>query len=96
LTDFKAFISFPYVLSNLALFENLQRGIIHFVLTIRFIQELRSQGKPVCFNLEALNNSKVCECYHSDNSDYLVYFDGWDDLAKKIAELDIAVLGGKN
>lgn len=88
LTDFKAVIWFPYALSNLMLFENMQRGIIHLMPTIRFVNELRNQGKPVCFNPDALNNSDYCECYHVDNRDYIVYFDSWDDLAAKIAQMD--------
>ena len=88
LTDFKAVISFPYQLSNLTLFENMQRGIVHLVPTVRFVNELRSEGKPVCFNTEVLSNSRLCEWYHADNRDYIVYFDSWDDLAAKIARIN--------
>lgn len=88
LTDFKAVILFPYALSNLILFENMRRGIIHLVPTVRFVNELRTQGKPVCFNPEALNNSEFCECYHTDNRDHIVYFDSWDDLSTKITQIN--------
>lgn len=90
LTDFKAVISFPYQLSNLALFENLARGIVHLVPTVRFVNELRRQGKPVCFNTDVLSNSDLCEWYHADNRDYIVYFDSWDDLAAKVAQINDA------
>ncbi|MCL5875984.1 MAG: hypothetical protein M1114_05935 [Candidatus Dependentiae bacterium] len=93
---FKGVIFFPYAWSNLALFENIQRGIIHFVPTIRFINELRATGKPVTYDPEILfGASNLCEWYAPEHRDILIYFDSWNDLKEKIITTDYLAMQEK-
>lgn len=72
----------PYAWSNLALFENIQRGIIHFVPSERFIIELAYQRQPIRFC--TLNRFDLCDWYAAPFRDCIVYFDSWNDLEHKI------------
>ncbi len=82
LKGFKGVLFFPYAFSNLALFENLQRGIIHFVPTKKFLTELGFIRCGMHGNLE------WCEWYFDIYKDYLVFFDSWHDLQNKIKSID--------
>ena len=82
LKQFKGVIFFPYAFSNLALFENLLRGVIHFVPTQRFLQELGFVRGGMYGNLD------WCEWYFDIYREYFVFFDSWQELAHKIALLD--------
>ncbi len=84
LKDFKGVIYFPYQASNIALFENIQRGIIHFVPSERFIKELIRENAPVYYWHEPY----YCEWYLGEHRDIFIYFDSWDDLRYKVATTD--------
>ena len=79
LKEFKGVLFFPYAFSNLALFENLQRGIVHFVPTQRFLNQLRFIRGGMHGNLD------WCEWYFNEFKDVLIYFDSWADLHNKVA-----------
>ena len=79
LKDFKGVIFFPYAYSNIALFENIQRGVIHFVPTQRFILQL---GYIWDATLRA--NLNWCEWYQEEYQNAFVFFDSWDDLKTKL------------
>ncbi len=78
LKGFKGVLFFPYAFSNLALFENLQRGIVHFVPSMRFLTQLGFIRGGMGGNLQ------WSEWYFEEFKDALVYFDSWDDLKRKV------------
>lgn len=84
LKGFKAVIYFPYQASNLALFENIQRGVVHFVPSERFITDALRRGEPIYYWHEPYH----CEWYYGEHRDILIYFDSWQDLAYKITTTD--------
>ena len=84
LSDFKGIIYFPYQASNIALFENIQRGIIHFVPSERFVARLLKQGDLIY----AWHEPYFCEWYFGEHRNIIVYFDSWDDLACKVATIN--------
>ena len=86
LSDFKAVLYFPYAWSNVALFENLQRGIIHLVPTERFVQECIHKRLPVRVFTE--QDFEYCEWYAPAYRQNFIYFDSWDDLQIQIRKLD--------
>ncbi len=91
LKGFKGIIYFPYQWSNLALFENLQQGFIHFVPSEKFILENRSVPIRYC----TLSNFHLCEWYSNEHRDLFVYFDSWADLKYKMDTLDYTALSEK-
>ncbi len=86
LKSFKAVLYFPYAWSNLALFEDLQRGIVHFVPSPSFIKKLVSKGAPV--KKVTLSEFQFCEWYREIYKDVIVYFDSWQDLKEKFNNLN--------
>ncbi len=90
LTEFKGVLYVPYQLSNLALFENLQRGIVHFVPSQEFMHNARRSGMPIrCFISGPI---ELCEWYFPEYRNLLVFFDSWDDLAYKVKSTDYNAL----
>ena len=87
LKQFKGVLFFPYAYSNLALFENLQRGIVHFVPTQRFLLQL-----GFVWDTSLRNNLNWCEWYFPEYEDLLVFFDSWQDLKNKVDSTDYANL----
>lgn len=86
LQDFKAIVHFPYAWSNVALFENIQNGMVHFISTIRFVKQLRNENKPIPYFAD--KNLEWAEWYRDENKDLFVYFDSWEDLKNKIETTD--------
>ncbi len=99
LVNFKGVIFIPYAWSNLALFENLQRGIVHFIPTERFLRQLIAQRAPIRFLTKRLmadsSVSTLNEWYCHEYRDLFVYFDSWQELAHKVATTDYAAMGKK-
>ena len=91
LQDFKGVIYFPYQASNIALFENIERGIIHFVPSERFIEECITRKEPIYYWHEPY----YCEWYFGEHRDILVYFDSWEELQHKVATTDYASMRKK-
>lgn len=89
LKQFKGVLFVPYAFSNLALFENLQRGIVHFVPTQRFISQLG------CIRGGMHGNLQWSEWYFKQYEDYLIYFDSWAELKHKMQTVDYAAIQPK-
>ena len=87
--QFKGVLFFPYAFSNLALFENLQRGIVHFVPTQRFLSQLGFIRGGMHGNLQ------WSEWYFKEYADCLVYFNSWADLKHKVQMIDYAAMKPK-
>lgn len=90
LSDFKGVLYFPYAWSNLALFENIQRGVIHFVPSEKFILNNRH------IRHVTLSEFEWVEWYAQEHRGLFVYFDSWEDLAHKVRTTDYAALKKKN
>ena len=88
LINFKGIIHIPYAWSNIALFENIQLGIIYFVPTMNFLLKLKRVGNfywTPPFSVEYL---KLSEWYCESHKNILIYFDSWKDLQNKVKNLD--------
>lgn len=92
LEGFKAVIYIPYAWSNVALFENIQRGIVHFVPTASFLQRLHKAGNLIRAQTVGIVFSayRYCDWYADRYKDLFVYFDSWQELQEKINMLDYA------
>ena len=95
LSEFLGVIHIPYAWSNLALFEAIQYGIIYFIPSLTFLKYLINTNidglkKNIFFWSHPMVESKldISEWYCKDFQDAFIYFDSWDDLKKKINELD--------
>ena len=91
LKGLKGTIYFPYQWSNLALFENMQRGMVHFIPSEKFIRE--NYRTPIRY--VTLDKFHLCEWYAPEHRDLLVYFDSWSDLKHKIATTDYVAMSKK-
>jgi len=87
LKGFKGILYFPYNASNLAMFENFQRGLIHFVPSPKFITEKKQEGHPIP-NFIHWAIPEESDWYKDDYKDCFVYFDSWQDLKDKIENID--------
>lgn len=98
LKDFKGIIHFPYAWSNLALFENMHLGLIHFVPSAQLLKQWfhsSFRSSYPFFSLNDVNNLHLSEWYCPEHKDLIVYFDSWEDLKKKIESTDYAVMRKK-
>ena len=85
LADFKGVIHIPYAWSNLALFEAFQLGIIYFIPSKKFIQELAKSPKFFWSPPKKPELFHLSEWYDEKHKNLFVFFDSWDDLKRKIA-----------
>jgi len=88
LIDFKGVLFFPYAWSNLALFENMQRGVVHFVPSARFVFQLLALQKAIPFVTLNQKMMRLVEWYRPEYKRLFVYFDSWQDLRNKMQQLD--------
>lgn len=79
LAGFKGVLYFPYAWSNLALFENLQQGIVHFVPSEKFVERAKSPIRVV-----TSTEFELCDWWAPEFREHLVYFDSFEDLQQKI------------
>lgn len=93
LATYKAVLYFPYAWSNLALYENLNRGIIHLVPSIKFVKELLSKHKPI--RTYTTNLFELGEWYKDEYKNVIIYFDSWEDLKEKFEGIDYASMQEK-
>lgn len=96
--SFKGVINLPGAWSNLALFENIQNGLIHFVPSREFIQELNKQENywhPDSSHLFKDYKFELSDWYCSEHKDIFVYFDSWQDLKEKIINTDYKTMKSK-
>lgn len=90
LIGFKGILYFPYAWSNLAVFEDMQRGLIHFMPSIAFTKELIRMHAPIRFF--TFDNLELCEWYNPEYKDVLVYFDSWNHLAELVKNTDYELM----
>ncbi|MDN3504686.1 MAG: hypothetical protein P0S95_03825 [Rhabdochlamydiaceae bacterium] len=88
LQDFKGIIHIPYAWSNLALFENWERGKIYFIPSLSFICRLSREhnffwSPPLIYRYLTLS-----EWYRKENKSNFVFFNSFDDLIHKISTTD--------
>lgn len=98
LKDFKGVIHFPYAWSNLALFENMHLGLVHFVPCPQLLKTwFHSNMRSIYpfFSLNDVNNLHLSEWYCPEHKDVIVYFDSWEDLKKKIDTTDYVMMRKK-
>jgi len=98
LKEFKGIIHLPYGWSNLALFENMQNGLIYFIPTKNFINKLRSKKHyhyQNAYHFFNLNENRYSEWYCPEHKDLFVYFDSWQDLKHKIESTNYQELSKK-
>ena len=91
LEGFKGILYFPYAWSTFAMFETLQRGLIQFVPSEKFMRELVKNGWQIHASIHSDFYShyfKVSELYQEQNKPVCVYFDSWQDLREKSSSLD--------
>jgi hypothetical protein len=81
LVGFKAILHIPYAASNLALFENLLRGLVYYIPSLPFFQQLLKKHSWFSGGVDRIYMS---EWYDRKNVDLFVYFDSWDDLQQKL------------
>ena len=81
LIGFKAILHIPYAASNLALFENLQRGIPYYIPSISFMKDLL---KIHGWFSGGVNRFQYSEWYDINMRHLFAYFDSWEDLKNKI------------
>lgn len=93
LKKFKGILYFPYAWSNLALFENIQQGLVHFVPSEKFIKE--QVGKEVPIKYFTLSNFNLVEWYNQEYRDLFVYFDSWSELKEKMQTTDYDAMSKK-
>lgn len=88
LKNYKAVVHIPYAWSNLAFFEAFHLGIVYFIPSISFFNELRA-GKNFFWSPPFVPNLiQVSEWYNPEYNDLLIKFDSWDDLKHKIDTLN--------
>ena len=92
LKEFKGIIYIPYQWSNLALFENIYNGLIHFVPSEKFVREAVEQGLPLRYCTLHPVYFQESEWYRKENESLFVYFDSWKDLADKINNTNYDVM----
>jgi hypothetical protein len=90
LKSYKAVIHIPYALSNLALFEIFQLGIIYFIPSFEFLLTLNNSSSNFWFQDKsyAFKNKEIIEWYNPLYNDLFIYFDSWSDFVNKYNNLD--------
>ena len=81
LKAYKAIIHLPYAWSNLALFENLYLGNVYLLPSREFMKTLIHSDNY--FHTSNTNEYYLSEWYAQENAPCFIYFDSWEDLAKK-------------
>lgn len=83
LEDFKGVVHIPYAWSNLALFENLNLGIVYYLPSLEFWLELdKKVGSQGLFfsNPKIKELIKYSEWYSQFNKENFIFFDNWEHL----------------
>lgn len=98
LKDFKGIIHLPYAWSNLALFENLQNGMVYFIPSPDFFLTMLSDSSYFHTDMAFIKDKKylhLSEWYSPKLQPYLIYFDSWKDLQDKISKTNYADYRGR-
>jgi len=88
MAGYKGIIHIPYAWSNLALFEAWQQGVIYFIPSRKFLNEIRN-GKDFFWSPPFREDVlELSEWYEPEHKNLMIYFDSWDDLKNKTKKLD--------
>ena len=83
LKEFKGVVHIPYAWSNLAIFEAIQLGIIYFLPSYEFFNNLINNNffwSPPYIK----DKMNISEWYCKELKECFIYFDSWDNLKFKI------------
>lgn len=86
LTSYRGIIHIPGAWSNLHLYENLSLGIVYFVPSIDFLNELRRENESFFMpDIKYFDHFfALSEWYSPSMSRNLIYFNSWSDLVLKV------------
>lgn len=93
LKGFKGILYVPYAWSNLALFEQMQRGFVHFVPSEKFMSQAYQMSIPL--HSFTRTNFHLCDWYCDEFRDLFVYFDSWQDLKNKVESVNYEQIADK-
>jgi hypothetical protein len=82
LIGFKCIVHIPYAASNLALFENLYRGIVYYIPSENFLKELLQKSNN--WFSGGVERIFISEWYNETMNHLFIYFDSWLDLKNKL------------
>lgn len=85
LLNYRGIIHIPYNLSNLALFEIFQLGLIYFIPSFDFLNQLSKNNNFWFANKDlAFKNHYLIEWYNPEYCDLFIFFNNWNDLKEKL------------
>ncbi len=96
--DFKGMFFWPYQWSNVCFFENIKRGLVHFLPSPAFLKKLVVHGAPIYSLMKYMVEDRSYEMnawYCPEFEDMMVYYDSWHDLKHKIATTDYEAMKQK-
>jgi hypothetical protein len=92
---YKAVLYLPYQWCVISMFETLHLGLPTLIPSQSFLLSLVKDTNYYFEHKKTLlkkQNFDLMEWYRPEFKDVFIYFDSWDDLAKKIAETDFAAV----
>ena len=92
LTKYKCIDHIPYAMSNLALFENIQLGIVYFIPSAKFISKSIAARKGFFMQTDPTTGAlplSSSEWYCEYMQPAFVTFDSWKDLTFKLNTVDL-------
>ncbi|KAI8832417.1 mannosyltransferase putative-domain-containing protein [Chytriomyces cf. hyalinus JEL632] len=96
LVKYRAYVEMPYQVSTMKLYENLAAGVVTFIPSSKFLQELIFKDflwfipTTEFFRTGAPGTTgpgwaRHMDYYHPDLSPYLYYFDSWEHLREQLS-----------
>ncbi|KAJ3237479.1 hypothetical protein HDU81_009423 [Chytriomyces hyalinus] len=96
LVKYRAYVEMPYQVSTMKLYENLAAGVVTFIPSAKFLEELIFKeflwfiptaeffrtGAP---GVAGPDWTRHMDYYHPDLSPYLYYFDSWEHLREQLS-----------
>ena len=89
--DFKGVCFWPYQWANMCFFENIKRGLVHFLPSPTFLKKLVVHGAPVYRLMKSMVEDRSYEMnmwYCPEFEDAMIYYDSWHDLKHKVETTD--------
>lgn len=86
ISRFAAIVHIPYQTSIMSMYENLAYGSAYLVPTPRFYRKLQTNRfwREHVFKWFPDHWTQVCEWWHKDFQDVMMYFDSWEDLQAQV------------
>jgi hypothetical protein len=98
LSKYQAVLYLSYQWCVISMFETLRLGLPTFVPSERFLLSLLHETNYYFEHKKTLikkQNFELAEWYRPEFKDIFIYFDSWDDLAKKVATTDYSDVRAK-